>query len=312
MNFAKPYIDGLRELRKSYDLYPWVELLEATVPASSAVGYKNTLSLQQSYAQVIGDTTQVSMDVSGAGVLSVATEMQVRRQSADESLRALRSSGVIGEYNKIWLNFLAGRKVAPNELLNFDVSTLAATGVVADGRNYIVGRGYRLWPKGTQGVEQLTFREMKQRGMKLDHFTQGVRLTLPNSVAEVSSVFKFTDDYVIRGITITDGTDSLISTTGSQLLRIDADRPIFSGDASKFGLRYLVTGADGRTAWWFPIPITVAKNTEWTFRMKHFVVPGATIDVDIVLHGGRLTRAKGGGRTPPRGTVRGPQKPSQR
>ncbi|MFA6031205.1 MAG: hypothetical protein WC969_15235 [Elusimicrobiota bacterium] len=308
------YLRRLMERRKVVDLLPWMELYQGgqlgCLPPASPAGSQVNLSIKRPYAIDLQDLTIAgAQEQNGGGILAygpVSTMLMptIGALGTNQSVSQFADISLVGSANNGWWGLGAGAFYAPNEIVRMQanlVAALGAAGVGAQGLQlHLAGRGYREWPKGSLNPAQLTRAEYAQLGFAFDPYTYGGRVTVPAATPsgqETSLQFTFDRDFLADDFTLNVFEGGVASDTwpftpgpdpiGLALIRFDTDRIFFSEPVS----RWVAVGEpQPRTAWKFPIPLTLNAGTTINFRVVLPVAVGAVCDFDFVLHGHLLRK----------------------
>lgn len=292
------YVKRLMELRRRWDVFPFLHAERAIVPAGAAAGFEVRPTMQAPYALFAESFThhefRHALNGANAIVDELPTELLWQRQNGaqltEKTRRSFVADALLGRHDDRWRGLGDGLFIEEDEELPWVVKTLEAV-EAGDAGSYgglvqMVARGYRLYAPGTITPVQKTASEYIADGYALEPFPEGVRLELPGSTAERYVELVFERDYLIDRLTLQPGhagdAAALID------VKVEADRQLMSDWASLFAVAGSVVGTD----WTFPLPITVKKNTRWKLHGRFAAQPGATDGfVDLVLHGHRLHRS---------------------
>lgn len=285
--------EKLEDLRKSFDLYPWVEFVEKDVAAGAAAGQVVKPTIQKPYAMLVDDITAEGNQHWNDGAdhfasvdFDVKWSVQVGDSPNDDDrlVQPFDVSTAIGTAADGWHHAGNGLFLEKNQRMDFEVTTGDAIGAGGlGGRFGFALRAMRLYPAGSIQPVQKTLPELRKDGAKLERYGMGTRLDLGVSTAEVTSEFIFDRNFVatrmlVRWMAPADAPAGFVK------IRIDADRSFMGDYASSF----LVTTEKPLSSWQPPIPFTIPKNTRWVFRAVQDVAPANATKVDILFRGYEL------------------------
>lgn len=286
------FLERLVELRKQYDLYPWAEVMFATVPAATAEGAVPTpaLGMQLTEDFLVSEFTGKGFG-NGAHNANVSFDVLIRKRigpnPVGQAKRSFNARAIFGTESGGWHRLGAGMLLLAGTEVLFDVTTKnAISGAGVTGRFWIIARGYKLRPKGSVTPPQRTIEELSGQYI-LDPYTEGARIAVPNSLTAGGYVkHKFLESFAITHISL--HPTPLGGGVGYlDQVKISPEIKMMSDFANVLPLAGDSSTLD--TAWDFPLPITVKAGSEWELEAKaEAVAPGGVYDFDFVFHGYRL------------------------
>lgn len=303
------YLQRLMERRKVADLYPWAELykggqlgcLPVGAPANSPVA----LSIKRPYSMNWGDLGIYSINNRAPGPVLAAelapgevlfTEGAL---GTDQAFRAFSTESIIGDAFRGWWGLGAGQFWPAEEMLraNFNTTQALASAGGAGLQLHIVGRGYREYPLGYVQPAQKTRAEYTAEGYRFQPYQYGASVVIPASTP-INTPFQveltLDRDFLADSLTINQymngqpNDSSQIPDLGSfSLVKMSTDRVMFSDYVSRYAL---VGEPQKRTAWHWPLPVTMPKDMTIYFYAQQPVAIAVDLQLDFVLHGHLLIK----------------------
>lgn len=311
------YRDRLMRLRKSNDVWPWIEVKRKQW-APSFTGdptQQDTIILKEPKDLFVSELVHFNFASALSGTnqwnaASIPWEVQLQRgtQAVQDYSTPLLAFQALGEWNDEIKRFRTGMRVPPQQerrvFARTAPSTINPATSGANGFDHSLSlgwRGYQLFQKGSNPYPQRTYAEYADNGYVAEPFVAAVNI-YPRSLSKDEALpaeYICTDDFAVDYITIAFNS---ISAAGSYSALLDAlikieppGRPIMQDfcPAPMLGI------ALARSAWLWDQPLFAPKNERWVFRMKsllginyaglvHVIDPNARIT--IALHGHKLIK----------------------
>ncbi|WP_224373244.1 hypothetical protein [Hyalangium versicolor] len=291
------------QLRKSYDVFPWIETYRKNWgawtrpgdPQKDVIQHKqprNLLVSELVHSNYLIGTGQgaTADDIYFNGAFNIPWQGQLTREDGTAvSSDLLQSDQAFGTGEDEIKRFRTGMRIPPQEVRNLIVlgalppSPWLPSNYLAYENNLAVAfRGYQLYPKASNPLPQYTYAEYAERGYVSEYKVEVIRLPLvSNTTNEMpTGVLQLQQDFACDYITLNldfqrrtlpppnsdvvfDGADPALMSFLDVKLE-SPGRPIMND----FCCAPLLGHTLARTAWLWDQPLSGLKGDEWKVRVK--------------------------------------------
>ncbi|WP_338866298.1 hypothetical protein [Myxococcus stipitatus] len=311
------YAERVQRLRKSADLYPWLEVHQHQW-APSADSSNDPMQSKSIVHQVDRDllvsevmhaNSFVGMQQPANGYSSffsslVPWEVQLAVGTQNEGLNAapVLADQYFGTRDEL-KRFRNGHRIPKSDLRTFVARTHPAGGSVQysaayDHSLYLALRGYQVYAKGSNPVPQFTYAEYAERGYVAAPFAPTILVNVLPSTEEFSAQYTFPADFCCDYMTVSTnaGPSAQDFSLANLLVRIESpDRQMMRD----FACLPTALGALQRTAWRFEQPLSFRRDATlrmvfkqrqpWNWgRAYALYLYREALRLTVVLHGHKL------------------------
>jgi hypothetical protein len=303
----------LAELKKTFDVFPWLEVLKLGPAPDSGIatgGYSFLgANWKRPYSMLLREfrVLPFSIDDQVAALATVTVydlpvDFLYEFGSAKQSSQPALVHAIVGSSEKGWHGFGDGLYIAKDRAISFDITTRGP--VNNKGYVYLVGAGYRLYPKGTISPVQHTVEEYVHQGFRLTPFSYVKRIDIAATETVYPATMTFPEHFLLEGVrtSVRGFGDDDVQTPGLPAhiaanieIKIDADRTMMTDPANRF----VVAGHHKQNDWEFEEPITINGGTDWVLSVQIPRVAGVgqyavapSIAVEFVFHGHKIEKVK--------------------
>jgi hypothetical protein len=315
------YRDQVARLRRSHDLYPYIEVYEKQWTLGTTITQTRTIQHKQPRNLLVSELVHLNQFLGRSpGLFGSDTYPRVawQAQLTTGTQGALLASAptlaeqIFGSVQDELKRFPTGMRLPPQSVLNIIATTdpcddtASQYSVGADHRLSLGLRGYQLLPKGSTATPQYTYTEYAERGYRMEPFQAVAHVAIKDASTEQAEA-EFTvpeefESFACDFLTLSfNGNQDAVmyEQTGNFLVKVETpDRPIMQD----FCPAPLVGFAKERTAWRFPQPLSLRPGSQVKFKVRQrlpftWVAGGQLLVIEpyprlsLVMHGHKLVKA---------------------
>lgn len=300
------YAAHLEALRKTHDVYPWIEPLEVVFDTSLAANSLRTSQVTRNFAMLVADLVGVGHQKDPNAATEAIKFFRVAHifgPRPNPVPDRIREALALGSGHTRWQRFRpAGLYIPADVPQQIDATNEAAVSAGAGSKSifYSAFRGYRFFDKGSLQPVQYSYAELAARGYQAVPFRVPIEISVAAAGGEAKTAdYTFPFDYAVDAILTlwqrddTDPNGKWGAEQPNVRMKIEplggSGQPFFGDWVSSplVGWRTL------ESAWTFPVPITVAKSQIWRFSAGVKTAgnaPYVTDTLTIMLFGNKLLR----------------------